>query len=79
MGKTGLQLQALSLYRACLRAARTKPPESRPGLLQFARAEFDRNRGINRLDFMRVEFLLRKGQKLLATLAAREAQGVTMR
>lgn len=34
---TGLQKQVLSLYRACLRGARSKPPESRPPLLAYAR------------------------------------------
>ncbi|KAK4636318.1 Succinate dehydrogenase assembly factor 1, mitochondrial [Fulvia fulva] len=62
---SGLQRDVLSLYRKCLRAARTKPAENRPNFYAFARHEFERNIGMDKKDFSTIEFLLRKGMRQL--------------
>lgn len=62
---SGLQRDVLSLYRSCLRAARTKPAESRPKFAAFARTEFEKNADLDKKDFGTVEFLLRKGKRQL--------------
>ena len=71
---SGLQRDVLSLYRRCLRAARTKPASTRPNFEAFARREFGRNVGVDKKDFGAIEFLLRKGQKQLEVY---EAPGIT--
>jgi len=60
-----------SLYRRCLRAARTKPPETRPNFERVIRNEFRKNqRNVSRKDFGTIEFLMRMGERKL------EAYGV---
>lgn len=75
---SGLQRQVLSLYRACLRSIRTKPEDARPALRSFARDEFEKHRGDNPKNFLRIEHLLRKGRRLMELLAASEARGVAL-
>ncbi|XP_060114038.1 succinate dehydrogenase assembly factor 1, mitochondrial [Heteronotia binoei] len=58
-----LQLQVLSLYRNFLRAAKDKP-----GFLPRIRAEFRKHAQIPRADVMRIEYLLRRGQRQLEQL-----------
>jgi succinate dehydrogenase assembly factor 1 len=66
---SGVQQQTLSLYRLCLRAARARPSsDERAALLAYARAEFERHRGLKRSDTLRIEHLLRAGRKKLASL-----------
>ena len=67
---SGLQRDVLSLYRQCLRSARTKPAETRPNFEAYARHEFERNIALDKKDFGAIEFLLRKGQRQLETYAA---------
>lgn len=67
---SGLQRDVLSLYRQCLRAARSKPSETRPNFEAYARHEFERNLSLDKKDFGAIEFLLRKGQRQLETYAA---------
>ena len=62
---SGLQRDVLSLYRKCLRAARTKPAENRSNFYAFARHEFERNIHMDKKDFSTIEFLLRKGTRQL--------------
>lgn len=60
---SGLQKDVLSLYRRCLRSARTKPSTTRPNFELFARQEFEKNIGLNKKDFGTIEFLVRKGTR----------------
>lgn len=62
---SGLQRDVLSLYRNCLRAARTKPPDARPNFKAFARKEFERHKALDKKDFSAIEFFLRKGNRQL--------------
>ncbi|KAF2456716.1 complex 1 protein-domain-containing protein [Lineolata rhizophorae] len=62
---SGLQRDVLSLYRACLRAARKKPADTRANFIEFARREFRANASIDRKNFAAIEFMLRKGQRQL--------------
>jgi succinate dehydrogenase assembly factor 1 len=71
---SGLQRDVLSLYRRCLRAARSKPDGTRPNFQRFARREFERNTMLDKKDFGTIEFMLRKGQRQLEIY---QAKGVT--
>lgn len=62
---SGLQRDVLSLYRKCLRAARTKPAEKRHNFYAFARHEFEKNINMDKKDFSTIEFMLRKGTRQL--------------
>jgi succinate dehydrogenase assembly factor 1 len=62
---SGLQRDVLALYRRCLRAARTKPVESRANFESFARREFERHLDMDKKDFGAIEFYLRKGERQL--------------
>jgi succinate dehydrogenase assembly factor 1 len=65
---SGLQRDVLSLYRRCLRSARTKP--ARANFEAFARQEFEKNIGLNKKDFGTIEFLVRKGTRQVETYEA---------
>ncbi|PHH54256.1 Succinate dehydrogenase assembly factor 1, mitochondrial [Ceratocystis fimbriata CBS 114723] len=65
MRLSGLQKDVLSLYRQCLRAARQKQGGSRKHFEQFARAEFNKYRKVEKRDFATIEYFLRKGTKQL--------------
>jgi len=66
-----LQLQVLALYRQCLRVARDKP-----GAADYVRSEFRSNASINKSEVMRIEHLLRKGQRQLEGLQKPTTTGV---
>ena len=66
-----LQLQVLALYRQCLRVARSKP-----GAVEYVRSEFRKNAGINKSEVMRIEHLLRRGQRQLESLQKPTTTGV---
>lgn len=70
--KSGVQKQALSLYRAALRLARSRPSnEERNALREYARAELERHRtSVPRSDTLRIEHLLRSGRKKLESVAS---------
>ncbi|XP_038890134.1 succinate dehydrogenase assembly factor 1, mitochondrial [Benincasa hispida] len=66
---SGLQKQVLSLYRAFLRAARSKSAEDRRQIESIVAAEFRRNaKQIDRKNFIHIEYLLRRGNKQLDQL-----------
>ncbi|KGN52665.1 succinate dehydrogenase assembly factor 1, mitochondrial [Cucumis sativus] len=66
---SGLQKQVLSLYRAFLRAARTKSVEDRQQMESIVATEFRRNaKQIDRKNFIYIEYLLRRGNKQLDQL-----------
>lgn len=67
---SGLQRDVLSLYRQCLRAARSKPDATRARFEAFARHEFEKNLATDKKDFGTIEFLLRKGGRQLETYSA---------
>ena len=71
---SGLQRQALALYREALRAARSQPLGDAPraALVAYAAAEFRRLARVDRLDFQRVEHLLRQGRKKIDSLTSAE-------
>lgn len=72
MTRSGLQAEALALYRAALRAAKTKPEGAQPGFAAFARAQFEARRDMSSKDFLRVEALLRQGRRQLELLSRPE-------
>lgn len=66
---SGLQKQVLSLYRAFLRAARSKSAEDRRQIESVVSAEFHRNANqIDRKNFIYIEYLLRRGNRQLDQL-----------
>jgi len=67
---SGIQRQVLSLYRDALRAARRLPPAAAASAVAFTRAEFRMGAAaVDRLDFQRVEHLLRAARKKIDVLA----------
>lgn len=73
---SGIQRDVLSLYRRCLRAARTKPTDTRPNFEHFARREFDKARGLDKKDFSAIEYMLRKGERQLETYSEKGVHNV---
>ncbi|CAK9313964.1 unnamed protein product [Citrullus colocynthis] len=72
---SGLQKQVLSLYRAFLRAARSKSPEDRRQIESIVTAEFRRNaKQIDRKNFIHIEYLLRRALKLSVGVDSRILQ-----
>ncbi|RMZ55810.1 hypothetical protein APUTEX25_005851 [Auxenochlorella protothecoides] len=65
---SGLQKQALSLYRAALRVAAQKPPGQRKDLAAHARASIESHRGVSPKNYQLIEHLIRKGRRQLALL-----------
>ncbi|KFY44805.1 hypothetical protein V494_01291 [Pseudogymnoascus sp. VKM F-4513 (FW-928)] len=70
MRLSGLQKEALALYRKCLRESRKKPAETKMHFEKFARHEFEKNIGLNKKDFSAIEYLLRKGNRQLEIYAS---------
>ena len=58
--RSEVQKQVLSLYRLLLREAKSKP-----GMTDFVRNEFRKNKNIPRSNIMQVEYLIRRGTKRL--------------
>ncbi|GAB1599630.1 hypothetical protein Ahia01_000240300 [Argonauta hians] len=71
MQRSQLQCQVLSLYRRLLRASRCKP-----GFKSYIDAEFRRHRDIPRAHTLRIEHLLRNGNRKLELLQRREVQSL---
>ncbi|KAJ5443876.1 uncharacterized protein N7458_007748 [Penicillium daleae] len=67
---SGLQREVLSLYRQCLREVRKKPIDAQSNFKNYARAEFQKHRSVNKKDFSAVEYLLRKGHRQLEMYAS---------
>ena len=67
---SGLQKEVLSLYRQLLRAARRKDPaKEKGGTWTLARTRFREDAGsVKRMEFQKIEFLLRHGRKQLKYL-----------
>lgn len=58
-----VQLQVLKLYKACLRAA-----ENKPGFKANVQFEFKKNAQLPKTEMMRIEHLLRQGQRKLSMI-----------
>ena len=71
--KSGLQQQVLRLYGSFLRQckAKIKDPnckltkEEFPSVRMNIRYQFEKNRNVPKTDFMRIEYLIRQGEKQL--------------
>jgi succinate dehydrogenase assembly factor 1 len=66
-----LQQQVLALYRECLRVARSKP-----GATKYIKQEFRNNMMIAKTEVMRIETLLRRGQRQLESLRKSTTTGI---
>jgi succinate dehydrogenase assembly factor 1 len=73
---SGIQKQVLSLFRSFLRVARSKSPDTRLGIERYVGDQFRRDaHGIDKKDFQRIEYLLRRGTKQLELLKANQITG----
>jgi succinate dehydrogenase assembly factor 1 len=66
-----LQLQVLSLYRQLLRVARSKP-----GASDYIQNEFHKNATIAKTEVMKIEQLIRRGERQLESLKKSTTAGV---
>ena len=67
-----VQLQVLSLYKSCLRAAKNKP-----GFDYAIRTEFKKNAAtVDKSDILRIEYLMRRGQRKLDTIKDPNVSGM---
>lgn len=62
---SGLQKSVLSLYRSCLRHTRALAAPARLAAVRYLRVEFRERAALDRLDYQRIEFLVRQGGKRL--------------
>ena len=60
MTRSKIQQQVLVLYKSCMRAA-----QSKPGFTDTVRYHFKKDAAIPRTEVMRIEHLLRQGQRKL--------------
>ncbi len=74
---SGLQKQALALYRSALRAIHTKPAEVQQELRSYARAEFERQHNVNPKNLMLVEHLIRVGARRVETMSNSSVRGIS--
>lgn len=63
--RSGLQNDVIHLYRACLRAVRTKPEETQPNWHAFVRRNFDEHMKVKKKDFVTIEYHVRVGNRRL--------------
>jgi succinate dehydrogenase assembly factor 1 len=76
---SGIQKQVLTLYRTCLRTARRFEEPSRREAAEFIRTEFrDKAKGVDRLDFQRIEHLIRAATKKLKSVSAADVSGFSL-
>ena len=74
---SGLQMQVLSLYRSILRAASTKDAPGERASYDTAREQFrEHAASVKRMEFQRIEYLIRKGHKYLKTLQMPGVDGI---
>ena len=73
---SGIQKQVLSLYRSFWRVARSKTPDTRLGIERYVGAQFRRDaHAVDKKDFQRIEYLIRRGSKQLELLKANQITG----
>ncbi|KAJ8308386.1 hypothetical protein KUTeg_013260 [Tegillarca granosa] len=66
-----IQLQVLSLYKEFLRISKNKP-----GMNSYIRSEFKKHAQIPRTDTLRIEQLLRRGQRQLDLISTVNVESV---
>ena len=71
MARSGLQKKVLALYKCCLRSAAQKP-----GITPMVQSEFRKNAGLSKLDSLRIEQLLRNGERKLKMIKDPHVQGM---
>ncbi|KAE8802655.1 succinate dehydrogenase assembly factor 1, mitochondrial [Hordeum vulgare] len=75
---SGIQRQALALYRGFLRTARLKSPEERRRIESVVSAEFRENaRSVDRRNFVYIEYLMRRGKRQLEQLKNPDITGLS--
>ncbi|EMS68787.1 hypothetical protein CFC21_050917 [Triticum aestivum] len=75
---SGIQRQALALYRGFLRTARLKSPEERRRIESVVSAEFRENaRSVDRRNFVYIEYLMRRGKRQLDQLKNPDITGLS--
>uniref|UniRef100_A0ACD5XJY0 Uncharacterized protein n=1 Tax=Avena sativa TaxID=4498 RepID=A0ACD5XJY0_AVESA len=75
---SGIQRQALALYRGFLRTARLKAPDERQRSESVVSAEFRENaRNVDRRNFVYIEYLIRKGKRQLDQLKNPDITGLS--
>ncbi|KAM0907003.1 hypothetical protein ACQ4PT_016410 [Festuca glaucescens] len=75
---SGIQRQALALYRGFLRTARLKSPEERQMIQSVVSAEFRENaRSVDRRNFVYIEYLIRRGKRQLDQLKNPDITGLS--
>ncbi|PSC70288.1 Found in Mitochondrial Proteome [Micractinium conductrix] len=75
---SGLQRQVLSLYRNVLRTSRDKVQAGGDSIAAFGRQEFERYRGLDKKDILRIEHLLRRGRRQLELFQTAEVTGMRL-
>lgn len=68
-----LQAAVFSLYRKLIRSCK-----GRPGFKQYIQAEFRKNSKIPRTNIMRIEYLIRRGEKQLKDMQKEEIHSISM-
>uniref|UniRef100_M8BC64 Complex 1 LYR protein domain-containing protein n=1 Tax=Aegilops tauschii TaxID=37682 RepID=M8BC64_AEGTA len=75
---SGIQRQALALYRGFLRTARLKSPEERRRIESVVSAEFRENaKSVDRRNFVYIEYLMRRGKRQLDQLKNPDITGLS--
>lgn len=73
---TGLQREAIHLYRKAIRVSYTKSLESRPHFISYARNQFNKHRNISKNEFSIIEHLIRVGNKNIEIYARSELKDI---
>ncbi|CCE63254.1 hypothetical protein TPHA_0E01610 [Tetrapisispora phaffii CBS 4417] len=73
---SGLQKEAIHLYRNSLRIAYKKPIENQSHFFKYIHDEFDKNKSISRKDFTTIEYLIRVGNKKLESFSRSEVKDI---
>ena len=77
---SGLQLQVLSLYRRCLREARTADPGREKGFEEYIKREFrEKTQIITPREINTIEHYIRKGERQLKLMSSPGIRGATHR
>mmetsp|Transcript_73057 Transcript_73057/g.116529 ORF Transcript_73057/g.116529 Transcript_73057/m.116529 type:complete len:93 (+) Transcript_73057:788-1066(+) len=83
--RSGLQQQVLRLYGSFLRQCRIKvkdpnctlTKEDLPMVQRNIRVQFEKHRDVSKKDFMRIEYLIRSGEKQLKMFKSPTVTGIT--
>lgn len=68
-----LQISVFNLYRRLIRAS-----EGRPGFKEYLQTEFRKNAKIPRSNILRIEYLIRTGEKQLKDLQKSELKSISV-